>query len=224
MSGRRLALALALGLAAAPAGASEILVAPTGALFTAPVKSMVDLRYRQIVRQQHDLSCGAAALATVLRHYYGEAVAEQDVIDRLAKFGDAEKVAKDGFSMLELKRAAEEFGFVASGFRVPDAERLRNLKQPAITLISTRGYSHFVVIKGVLGDKVSIADPAFGHRLEPIEAMREGWSHVLLVVVSRKQGHGTPLELDPALKARPQDVTLIANWTRNLIRPGNGEY
>lgn len=217
-------LATALCLAAGPAAAGDLLVSPTGALFRAPVKSMVDFRFRQMVRQQHDLSCGAAALATVLRHYYGKPIGEQDILERIEKFGDAAKIAKDGFSMLELKRAAEEFGFVASGFRVPDIERLRNLKVPALTLVNTRGYAHFVVIKGVLGDKLSIADPAFGHRLESLESLRDGWSQVVLVVVDPGKGEATPFDLDPTLKARAQDVTLITNWTRNLIRPGNGEF
>lgn len=224
MSARLATLAVAIGLAAAPAKALDLMAAPSGALFRVPVKSLVDLRFRQMVRQQHDLSCGAAALATILRHFYGRPVDEKDVIEQVAAIGDAEKIAKSGFSMLELKRAAEEFGFAASGFRVPDAERLRSLKVPAITLLNTRGYAHFVVIKGVLGDRISIADPAFGHRLETLEDFSKGWGNVLLVLVSRSKQSVTPFDLDASLKGREHEVTLITNWSQNLIRPGNGEF
>ncbi|MFP4904453.1 peptidase C39, partial [Paraburkholderia sp. BR14261] len=36
-----------------------------------PLHSMRDLRYRSIVSQQYDYSCGAAALATLLKYGYG---------------------------------------------------------------------------------------------------------------------------------------------------------
>ena len=46
-------------------------VLPNGALYQAPVQSMQQRRYANLVRQQTDYSCGAASLATILRYGYG---------------------------------------------------------------------------------------------------------------------------------------------------------
>jgi predicted double-glycine peptidase len=45
----------------------------------APVQSLYEHRTGKVVRQDFDLSCGAAALATVLRYQHGEDVSEKDV-------------------------------------------------------------------------------------------------------------------------------------------------
>ena len=45
---------------------------------SAPVRSMLERRNEKLVRQQFDLSCGAAALATFLRYQHGEDFSERD--------------------------------------------------------------------------------------------------------------------------------------------------
>ena len=75
-----------------------------GVQFSVARKTMIDLKFVKVVRQQHDLSCGAAAVATLLTYYYGDKVGEKTIVDEIMKFGNKEKIKKDGFSMLELKR------------------------------------------------------------------------------------------------------------------------
>ncbi len=60
---------LALGLLAPgpPARAASIDVG-SGIRIEVPLKSMKDLRDQKLVKQRFDYSCGAAALATVLRY------------------------------------------------------------------------------------------------------------------------------------------------------------
>jgi predicted double-glycine peptidase len=142
------------------------------------------MRFKNVMHQTRDLSCGAAALGTILRYYYGEDVSEEQIIDEGFKAGDADKIRRDGFSMLELKRIAEKRGYQAGGFRIPDVEKLANLKVPVITLMSVRGYNHFVVVKGISDGRVYIADPAFGNRSRTIESFAADWDHVILVAVS----------------------------------------
>jgi predicted double-glycine peptidase len=60
-------------LATASAWAGDVRfsgVLPNGALLQQKVESMQERRYRNVVRQHTDYSCGAAALATILRHAY----------------------------------------------------------------------------------------------------------------------------------------------------------
>src|SRR5262249_33684371 len=97
----------------------------------ASVESMRDIRYHNIVAQQHDYSCGAASLATLLKYHYGKDVAESQIIVELFQSGDQEKIRKEGFSLLDLKRYAENHGYETKGFRIsPDV--LEQLAIPAI--------------------------------------------------------------------------------------------
>jgi predicted double-glycine peptidase len=154
----------------------------------APVTSFAALRFKGIERQTKDLSCGAAALGTLMRFYFGFDDATEDAIIRqvLTTAGpeDKAKIATSGFSMLELKHYAEARGLVAGGFKTNKPEDLRKLRAPAIALVNSRGYKHFVVIRHVRGDEVAFADPVFGNRVEKLETFAKRWNNVILVVVA----------------------------------------
>ena len=76
-------------------------------LLNVPVRSITELRFKNVVRQAYDLSCGAAAMATLLKYYYAEDVTEQQAVAAMLELGEREKIEKDGFSLLEMKRFAE---------------------------------------------------------------------------------------------------------------------
>lgn len=168
---------------------------PIGQRVYAPVRSFAALRFDGITRQTHDLSCGAAALATLMQGYFRRDTSEKTIIDSILSTANPEETAKiseGGFSMLELKRYAESTGLVAGGFRARNAEELRSLRAPAIVLVTNRGYSHFVVVRRVVGNEVFIADPAFGNRVEPLSQFARSWNKVFLVAVDPGQARFTP--------------------------------
>lgn len=187
--GAALIAVAALGGAAATAHAGEARVLPMigSQRIVTPVSSITAMRFARMERQLRDVSCGAAALATVLRHFYGhDQASEQSIIEGVMSRADEAQrrsIAQAGFSMLELKREAERRGLVAGGFRMPDAASLASLRVPAITLIDVRGYSHFVVVRKLEGDEVLIANPAFGNRVMPVREFERRWRGVVLVVV-----------------------------------------
>lgn len=183
---------------------------PSGQTIYAPVQSFAALRFDGIVRQTHDLSCGAAALATLMRGFFSRDVTEKGIVDSIlltANADDKLKISEGGFSMLELKRYAEASGLVAGGFRARAAEELRSLRAPAIVLVTNRGYSHFVVVRRVVGDDVFIADPAFGNRVEPLSKFGQSWNKVFLVAVDPRQNEISPagrLAMQTFRNASPQ--------------------
>ena len=63
-------------------------VLPNGALYHAPVVSMREARFSNLVRQQTDYSCGAAALATILRYAYHLDADETTVIEGMLSLAD----------------------------------------------------------------------------------------------------------------------------------------
>lgn len=180
----------------APAQAGEVEfsgVLPNGALYTTPVESMRDARYRYIVRQQTDYSCGAAALATILRYGYHMHVDENLVIQGLLGVSDPKEVSRRGFSLLDIKHYVERLGFRGRGYRVTLA-RLKTLRVPTIVLMNVKGFSHFVVLKQVRNDTVEIADPMLGNRQLPIKQFLAEWpSRALFVVIGSGFDRNTAL-------------------------------
>src|SRR5271157_6263534 len=53
-----------------------------------PVRSLLEMRHENVVIQSWDLSCGAAALATLLRYEFGEPVTEKDIARGLMTRGE----------------------------------------------------------------------------------------------------------------------------------------
>jgi len=144
-----------------------------------PVESLTERRYRNVVRQQWELSCAAAALATVLRYQYGVPATERSValglINRNEYLANPDLVRlRQGFSLLDLKRFAESLGYEGIGLgrlAVPDLLE----RAPIIVPVRTRGYPHFVVFRGATPDTVLLADPAFGNVTMSVEKFVDGW-------------------------------------------------
>lgn len=216
-----------LGLAAFTAAAQPPVALPGNGMIIAPVRTYTDIRFQNIVRQAFDLSCGAAALATLLKYHYGVETTEKEIIERIIRGASEEqkmKIEKSGFSMLELKRLGESFGFAAGGFRITEIEKLNELRIPALTLTTVRGYSHFVVIKGVRDGIVYIADPAFGNRTRTLDRFAESWNSVVLVFVDRSRQGKSAFTFDDAKVTPTREVVVLTDRVLRTIPRGPGEF
>lgn len=157
----------------------------TGVPINVKVRTFRDLRYREMMQQHYDFSCGSAALASVLNYGYGMNVTEVELIKKMLVGADPKEVVRNGFSMLDMKRYVESIGMRGHGFRIqPDA--LYQLQMPVIALMEVRGYRHFVVVKGASAGRVFIADPALGHRVVFEKDFVKGWNGVVLAIVGDK--------------------------------------
>ncbi|WP_416051315.1 C39 family peptidase [Cupriavidus basilensis] len=168
-----------------------------------PVKSMLEMRYQNMMRQQLDFSCGAAAVGTLLRYGYGYDLAEPRIVEDMLRISDADTVVKNGFSMLDMRNYVETLGLRGRGFRV-DYSALRQLKIPVITLLDVNGYLHFVVVRKAIDGRVFVADPALGNRIIKEEDFAANWNGLVFAIVGRPFDPNSPL-LDiaaPALRDR----------------------
>lgn len=134
----------------------------------APVRSLLEIRQDKVVVQQWDLSCGAAALATILNYQHGDPVTEKEVaigmMGRLEYIENPSIVTyRQGFSLLDLKRFVDQRGYNGVGLGQLEFDDLV-YNAPIIVPISMHGYQHFVVFRGVEEGRVLLADPAFGNR------------------------------------------------------------
>ncbi len=189
------------------------------------VTSYANLRFKNMVRQSRDLSCGAAVVATLMNNAYGFPVSELDIINAILDSAPEEsraKIATDGFSLLELKHFVESKGFVAGGFKLSSVEKLKNLQVPVIALVNVRGYNHFVVIKKVQNGQVLIADPAFGNSSPTLEKFAGQWNGVVLAMVLPNTPPNNKFMADQTVRARTADLQSIANalGTAEIILPG----
>lgn len=130
--------------------------------------TLKELRDRYVVKQQLDFSCGAAALATLMRYYYGDDTSEREMLDllnvRLRALPRADLLRKQriGFSLLDLKIVAEQKGYKAAGFEL-GLDQIGKLVAPVLVYLRPLGYDHFAILRGVAGDRVLLADPARGN-------------------------------------------------------------
>lgn len=163
-------------LAATPASA-QIGIGAAGLRVDAPARSLKELRDGNVVKQRFDFSCGAAALATILRYGFGDTVTEANILDDLFNqlTDEQKKVTRSiGFSLLDLQRVAQGRGYAAQGFRL-DAAQLSMLGAPVIVFIEPRGYRHFAVLRGIRGDRVYLADPSRGNIRMPVHTFLDTW-------------------------------------------------
>jgi len=183
-----LVLSLLGSPASAPAADVKIYLPPNGmGLYVKQVQSYREVRMSHVIPQTEDFSCGAAALATLLRYHFGNRLTERQAILGMFEQGDKEQIRKVGFSMLEMKRFCENLRFQADGYKI-DMQKLRQITIPVITLIDTRSYKHFVVVRRVDNRFVYVSDPSFGNRRITLEDFEASWNRVIFVVTGQASG------------------------------------
>ena len=170
--GKLMAIGFVLCLGLAPVRAS---LAADGR----PVKSLLEMRHERVVMQKFDLSCGAAALATLLNYQYSDPASEREVAKELVRREEylqnpALVKIRRGFSLLDLKRYVDQRGYEGIGYGKLTLEDLIE-RAPVMVPIETHGYNHFVIFRGLWGGRVLLADPAWGNRTMPVDAFEQMW-------------------------------------------------
>lgn len=180
--------ALACALSGPVAQADEMTVVdPAGAGYAMHVTSLKEARFKRTIKQQFDFSCGSAAVATLLTYQYDYPMTEQTAFAQMWENGNQEKIRRQGFSLLDIRRFLAAHGFVADGFELP-LQTLAKTHTPAIVLITEHGYHHFVVVKGLRDGRVLVGDPATGTRPMSLASFEQKWEdHVIFVIHNRPE-------------------------------------
>lgn len=180
----------------------------------APVRSLLEMRRERVVVQSWDLSCGAAALATLLNYQHGDPVSEREIAVALMR--RPEYLARPqlvrmrhGFSLLDLKRYVDARGYEGIGYGRLDVEDLIEYA-PIMVPVRFHGYNHFVVFRGARADRVLLADPAWGNRTLRIERFEKAWIEYpdigrIGFLVARPDGVVPPNRLAP----RESDFVMV---------------
>jgi len=183
--------------------------------------SLEKLRWENIQRQKFDYSCGASALATIGKYYFGDNITEDIVlvilIKQLTPKGLLDRQA-NGFSFLDLKKAAGHLGYYAEGV-ILNIEDITKLKGPVIVPLNDGSVEHFVVLKGIIEDRAYIADPIRGNIRMPLFQFAAQW-HGNMVLALGKPDFGLPEEHGLAVKApianRPETSAVRQIMSRSI--------
>lgn len=181
------------------------------------IRSWKELRDQNIVLQGFDYSCGAGAMATLMRFYFGDDVTEEGILLNILgsmNREDVEEREKNGLSLLDLKLCAERLGYQAVGVRLNYAS-LPQLKGPVLIHLENKEYRHFAVLKGVRGDRIYLADPSRGNLRMSADRFAKEWSGIALVL--GKQGFGLPSKYPLALDDQEPVQNEILSARRSLF-------
>ncbi|MFL1456430.1 C39 family peptidase [Marinobacter sp. GN3S48] len=181
------ALCAGAGLLWSTVFAGSVTVPGIGGDVRVSVTSFQEKRFDSVMRQQYDFSCGSAALASLLSYHYDHEVSEQDVFLSMLSLADAEKVRREGFSMLDMKRFLEAEGYQADGFRLPLSGLREKVRLPMIVLLNLDGFRHFVVIKGISESEVLVGDPARGLKVYSYRQFERYWDGTAFIIRSHLQ-------------------------------------
>jgi uncharacterized protein len=221
-----LAAELAIGLASlvifsTPAHAQSS-VAAKGVEGSKNIRSLQEIRSEGVVRQRWDMSCGAAALSTVLTYDFKDYTPETAIVVWILHRVDAKRVrARGGFSLLDLKHFAEARGYHAEGFSDMSIEDLAQQKTSVIVPIRVKGFDHFVVVKGIESGRVIMADPGFGNLTMRVDRFQKLWNGGIVFVVhppddrmitEKKIAAASRLVPDKTVISREIGVTVPGLW------------
>jgi uncharacterized protein len=148
------------------------------------VRSLEEIRGEGVVRQRWDMSCGAAALSTLLTYEFKDNTPETSIVVWILHRVDPVKVkARGGFSLLDLKRFAQARGYHADGFTGMSIQELASQKTAVIVPIRLKGFDHFIVVRQIVDGRVIVADPGFGNLTMRVDRFQQLWKEGIVFIV-----------------------------------------
>jgi hypothetical protein len=152
--------------------------------YTKNVRSLKEIRGEGVVRQRWDMSCGAAALSTLLTYEFRDNTPETAIVVWILHRVDPVKVrARGGFSLLDMKRFAEARGYHAQGYSGMSIKELATQKTAVIVPIRLKGFDHFIVVNRIVAGRVIVADPGFGNITMRVDRFQSLWKQGIAFVV-----------------------------------------
>ena len=163
---------------------SQIFGAAAGSGESKNIRSLKEIRGEGVVRQRWDVSCGAAALSSLLTYDFKDETPETAIVVWLLHRVDAARVrARGGFSLLDLKHFAQARGYSAEAFSGMTINDLAMEKVSVITPIRLKGFDHFVVVRGVAEGRVLLVDPGFGNLTMRVDRFQQLWKNGIVFIV-----------------------------------------
>ncbi len=156
--------------------------------FNRKLTSWTALKRKNVVMQQRDYSCGAAALATLMYYHWGDHVTETELIldtIRMLTLEEMRERYENGLTLSDLRRLAVRQGYLSTIGRL-EFEKLAKSKVPLLVGIVVNEFDHFVVYRGNDRKYVYLADPTLGNVRTLIPEFKKQWQKNAVLVVVKK--------------------------------------
>ncbi len=194
--------------------------------FAKRVRNYRELKRQNIVMQQRDYSCGAAALATIAHYYWRDNVDEEfflSILDHILTLEEAKERVENGLAMSDLRRAAVEAGYKAIVGKV-SFQKLTESKVPLIVGITVDDYDHFVVYRGTDGIYVYLADPIRGNLRVRSHVFIKQWQKNAILAIAKpgakvKEYSRLSITGDELFLGRLNDQVVRTAGERPITRP-----
>jgi uncharacterized protein len=188
------------------------------------VLSLKDIRNEGVVRQKWDISCGAAALSTLLTYQFKDNTPETDIVVWMLHRTDAARVKeRHGFSLLDMKHFAQARGYTAEGFSDMSMDELASQKSAVIVPIRLKGFDHFVVVKGIVDGRIFLADPGFGNVTMKADRFQKLWKNgIVFIVHPPDERMQVAKQINSSAKLLPDESVIMRNL--GVTTPTNGLY
>jgi uncharacterized protein len=142
-------------------------------LFIGVTNAQYDTNERSlfVIRQTNWVTCGPAALATVLDKFAEIPTTEKEIIDLATRFMpvrmNTSGEQEGGFSALSLKKAAEIKLMSVKGFRFDTLQVTKYFDDGGLPLIAhvQKPQAHFVVLIAKIKNYLVIGDPTWGRKI-----------------------------------------------------------
>lgn len=146
------------------------------------VKSFLEIKYIDVVKQTYEESCGASALATLF-NLYGFNTNEKVLIEKLE--------TTDVVTFNDLQKVALTFEFNSKGYKI-SKEIFEDINVPVIArIVRKMDYPHFVVVQNLDKNSVIILDPNAGKFVISKREFYSYWidkdSNFILVVLPKNR-------------------------------------
>jgi predicted double-glycine peptidase len=175
-----------------------------------PITSWQELKEKNVAMQDLDYSCGAASLSTLMLYYFEDDLTEEDILDEILEDLTDEELdilEDEGLSFLHLAEVAERFGYTPTGLAWISSKEKRNVLPklpPMIVHLERDEYQHFAILRGVVEDRVYLADPSRGNIRVPMYSFLTEWSGKVLYLedVQSTQPTDYPLKVSEEVPIR----------------------
>ena len=176
---------------------SVVSLSLSGQSFRANVQSYKEIKEEGAVLQTDEFTCGAAALATVLREYGDEKITEEMLLSM-----ETQLVKGKGLSLFQLQTLAERRGFKAEGYKI-ELANLYDFTSPLILHLKMPEGGHYMVYKGIQGDRIFLVDPAEGNIRMSLDRFASLWTGYSLALLE-KNGEKLQNDFEPPPYSRPE--------------------
>lgn len=140
------------------------------AIAHAKMLSLAEIRNAQLIRQNFEESCGAAALATLINLIDKQNMTETDIIKKMGN-------TTDMVNFLDLTQVAKNLGYESEAYQLK-RDIFEKITVPILVKIEDDPkYPHFIVVLNHHGDFVTIFDPSFGRYISSKQEFYRLWDN-----------------------------------------------